>query len=291
MVGCLIPIVISAYHGAHAVPRRCCGRRGALGTRPRAALVPGRSCPRRCRRSSSGLRLAIAISIFTLLASELLIRGSGVGAYMFTALDNGQTLTVFAVSAIVAALGFLVDAPTSPPSAARRRGWRGRSDACAAVYPFALLVALWWVLAARGVLGNEFVMPPPGPRARSHGDADEGTLAARRSSRCAGSLTAYALALPSASRSGTLIGCVRPVRLALRPLVSFLFPAPKVALYPAMLIVFGLGSASKVVFGFGGGVPGPARGRGGTSQVEPRLAVIGVFLGEMIAGPRTGSGA
>ena len=58
----------------------------------------------------SGLRLAIAIAIFTVLASELLIRGSGVGAYLFDALDNGQTLTVFALSAIVAAIGFLVDA-------------------------------------------------------------------------------------------------------------------------------------------------------------------------------------
>ena len=59
---------------------------------------------------ASGVRLAIAIAIFTMLASELLIRGSGVGAYLFTALDNGQTVTVFAVSAIVAALGFAVDA-------------------------------------------------------------------------------------------------------------------------------------------------------------------------------------
>ncbi len=57
----------------------------------------------------SGLRLAIAISIFTLLGSELLIRGSGIGAYMFTALDNGQTLTVFAMSTIIAVIGFLLD--------------------------------------------------------------------------------------------------------------------------------------------------------------------------------------
>ena len=58
----------------------------------------------------SGLRLAIAIAIFTVLASELLIRGSGLGAQLFDALDNGQTLTVFALITIVAAIGFLVDA-------------------------------------------------------------------------------------------------------------------------------------------------------------------------------------
>ena len=121
---------------------------------------------------------------------------------------------------------------------------------------------------------------------------------------------------------GTLIGRVRTVRIALRPLVSFLFPAPKVALYPAMLIVLGLGSASKVAFGFAEAVfPILLATAAGTSHVEPRLvwsaralgtsrpaalvrvvvpaalpailtgariglvgAIIGVFLGEMIAG-------
>jgi ABC-type nitrate/sulfonate/bicarbonate transport system permease component len=58
----------------------------------------------------TGIRIAISISLFTLLASELLVRGSGVGAYMFDALDTGRTLTVFAVATIVAAIGFLLDA-------------------------------------------------------------------------------------------------------------------------------------------------------------------------------------
>ena len=57
----------------------------------------------------SGLRIALAIAIFTVLASELLIRGSGLGAALFTALDNGQTVTVFALSTIVALLGFAAD--------------------------------------------------------------------------------------------------------------------------------------------------------------------------------------
>jgi NitT/TauT family transport system permease protein len=120
---------------------------------------------------------------------------------------------------------------------------------------------------------------------------------------------------------GTLVGRVRAVRLALRPLVSFLFPTPKIALYPAMLIVFGLGSASKVAFGFAEALfPILLATAAGTSQVEPRLvwsaaalgtprratlvkvvipaaapailtgariglvgAIVGIFLGEMIA--------
>ena len=49
------------------------------------------------------------MAIFTLLGSELLIRGEGVGSFLFTALDNGQTLKVFATCTIVAAIGVLLD--------------------------------------------------------------------------------------------------------------------------------------------------------------------------------------
>jgi len=58
----------------------------------------------------SGLRLAIAISIFVLLASELLIRQSGAGAYLFRHLDNGRFLRVWATSTILAVIGFAIDA-------------------------------------------------------------------------------------------------------------------------------------------------------------------------------------
>jgi ABC-type nitrate/sulfonate/bicarbonate transport system permease component len=109
VVGCLIPIVISSYHGANAVPPALLWSARGLGTgrvrQWRRVILPA-ALP----QILSGLRLAIAIAIFTVLASELLIRGSGVGAYLFDALDNGQTLTVFALSAIVAVIGFLVDA-------------------------------------------------------------------------------------------------------------------------------------------------------------------------------------
>jgi NitT/TauT family transport system permease protein len=191
-----------------------------------------------------------------------------------------------------------------------------------ALYPFALLLGLWWLLSAQGVLGNEFVMPPPErvyERARAL--AEDGTLGDETLVTLGRVLLAFALAVVAGVVLGTLIGCVRPVRRALRPLVSFLFPTPKIALYPALLIVFGLGSASKVAFGFAEALfPVLLATAAGTSQVEPRLvwsaaalgtsrraaalkvvipaaspailtgariglvgAIVGVFLGEMIA--------
>jgi ABC-type nitrate/sulfonate/bicarbonate transport system permease component len=104
VAGCLIPIVIAAEHGAGEVPPALLWSARSLGRSP-ARVLPLAALP----RILSGVRVALGLAIFTVLASELLIRGSGIGAYMFNALDNGQTVTVFAVSAIVATLGFLTD--------------------------------------------------------------------------------------------------------------------------------------------------------------------------------------
>lgn len=108
IAGCLIPIVISSYHGANAVEERLLWSARGLGSGPFTRWFRV-TLPAALPQILSGIRLAIAIAIFTLLASELLIRGDGVGAFMFNALDNGQTLTVFAMSTIIATIGFVLD--------------------------------------------------------------------------------------------------------------------------------------------------------------------------------------
>jgi NitT/TauT family transport system permease protein len=108
VVGCLIPIVISSYHGAHGIEPRLLWSARGLGT-GRVGSWFRVVLPAALPQILSGLRLGIAISIFTLLASELLIRGVGIGSFMFTALDNGQTLVVFAMATILAVIGFALD--------------------------------------------------------------------------------------------------------------------------------------------------------------------------------------
>ncbi|MGH3441766.1 MAG: ABC transporter permease [Nitriliruptorales bacterium] len=108
VIGSLIPIVISSYHGANAVEPRLVWSARGLGTSRVAALFKV-VLPAALPQILSGLRLAIAISIFTLLASELLIRSSGIGAYMFTNLDIGLNLRVWALSVIIALIGFALD--------------------------------------------------------------------------------------------------------------------------------------------------------------------------------------
>ncbi len=108
IVGCLIPLVISSYHGARAVEPRLLWSARALGS-SRVGTLFTVVLPSALPQILTGLRLAIAISIFTLLASELLIRQSGIGAYMFTALDNGLNVVVWAVMVIIALIGFALD--------------------------------------------------------------------------------------------------------------------------------------------------------------------------------------
>lgn len=191
------------------------------------------------------------------------------------------------------------------------------------VYPFALIVGLWWILSEHGVLGNAFVLPPPDRVLDRAGTLlDDGTLVDQTLVTLGRVMSAFAAALLAGVVVGTLIGRFGLIRRALRPIVSFVFPMPKVALYPALLIVFGLGASSKVALGFSEAVfPVLLATAAGTSQVEPRLlwsaaalgtsrraslvkvvipaalpsiltggrialvgAIIGVFLGEMIAG-------
>jgi ABC-type nitrate/sulfonate/bicarbonate transport system permease component len=109
IMGCLIPIVISSYHGARAIETRLVWSARALGTRSGLPILAKIVLPAALPQICAGLRLAIAISIFTLLASELLIRQSGIGSYMFTFLDDGQTVQVWACAMILATIAFLLD--------------------------------------------------------------------------------------------------------------------------------------------------------------------------------------
>ncbi|TMR97778.1 ABC transporter permease [Nonomuraea basaltis] len=105
----LIPIVIASFHGADAVePRLIWSARGLgtgrIGTLFRVVL------PAALPQVLSGVRLAIGVSIFALMASELMIRQSGIGAYLFTFYDLGDSLRVWATASLIATVGFLLDA-------------------------------------------------------------------------------------------------------------------------------------------------------------------------------------
>ncbi|MBW8485870.1 ABC transporter permease [Actinomadura parmotrematis] len=107
-LGCLIPLTVSAAHGAAGVePRLLWTARAAGAGRVRrlAAVVLPAALP----QVLSGLRIALAVSLFTLVGAELLVRGQGVGAYLFDAYDIGEYTRVWAVTVLVAATGLVLD--------------------------------------------------------------------------------------------------------------------------------------------------------------------------------------
>jgi NitT/TauT family transport system permease protein len=56
-----------------------------------------------------GAKVAIVIGVIVTITSEMIVRQSGLGNYLFTALDMGQYALTYAVILIVALLGFLLD--------------------------------------------------------------------------------------------------------------------------------------------------------------------------------------
>lgn len=124
VLGSIIPIVISAYHGAAAVDPKLLWSARALGV-PRRAELGGIVLPAALPTVLSGVRIAITLSLFTMLASELLIRESGIGAYLFNYLDIGQVQRVWGTSLVIATIGFLLD--LAFVAAVRRsvRWWEG----------------------------------------------------------------------------------------------------------------------------------------------------------------------
>lgn len=109
VLGCLIPIVISAYHGAAGVQPALVWSARSLGS-SRLGVLARVVFPAALPQILSGLRVALTISLFVLLASELLVRQSGVGAYLFTHYDAGQNVTVWACVVLLALAGYAIDA-------------------------------------------------------------------------------------------------------------------------------------------------------------------------------------
>ncbi len=190
------------------------------------------------------------------------------------------------------------------------------------LYPIVVIGGVWWLVAEAEVLTPLALPHPLDVFAEGRALTETGRLQRETLTTVTRILNAFGLAVLVGVPLGLLMGRVAIVRSAFRPVVAFLFPTPKTALYPAMLILFGLGGASKVALGFSLALfqillPTAAA----ASQIKPQLvwsaqslgtsrirslqrvvlpaalpgiltgariglvgALIGVFIGELIAG-------
>ncbi len=160
-------------------------------------------------------------------------------------------------------------------TAAAKSRARSSTDARAAAAAV-LAVAGWELLSRKGVL-NPAYFPPASQVAAA---LAEGLSAGELVPHVAATLGRLVLAFLLAAAPGLLVGvCMGlsdPVRRVLDPYVALLYPIPKVALLPLMLILFGVGERAFVVTGaFTAFFQVVVNTMDGIRQVEPSLLEVG----------------
>lgn len=121
----------------------------------------------------------------------------------------------------------------------------------------ALIIAVLLLLELYGrFFADPAFMSPPSAIVRAFATrivADPNILLAL--AVCAGQIAAaYALAIVFGTITGLLVGATRFSRTAFLPIVLLLFAIPQVSLLPLVILMFGLGPAAKIAFGFSHGV-------------------------------------
>jgi ABC-type nitrate/sulfonate/bicarbonate transport system permease component len=108
ILGCFIPLVISAYHGAQGVETSLIWSARAMGMSEGKILFRV-ILPASLPTVFSGIRMALAISLIVVLGSEMIARQSGLGYYLFNSLEMGLYDLTYSVLVIISAWGLLLD--------------------------------------------------------------------------------------------------------------------------------------------------------------------------------------
>lgn len=153
-----------------------------------------------------------------------------------------------------------------------------------AVALFLAAVLLAWLLGTAGGNVDPLILPAPGDVFERLGQmVGESTLWSSLWVTLQRILAAFALAAAAALLIGVPVGRIRRAYLGYTPLLGNLAAIPLFALYPLMLLVFGIGGTSKVVFGLlSGFFPMVLAVTAGTSTVEANLLAAARSMG---AGP------
>src|SRR6516164_6026594 len=113
------------------------------------------------------------------------------------------------------------------------------------ISPIALL-AIWQVLLMLGFGDRRFIPAPTDIAVRFWELATNGQLWVDTGATLYRVFAGYVIGAVPAIAIGLIMAMFRPVRLFFDPLIAALFPIPKVALMPLLLLAFGFGDASKI---------------------------------------------
>ena len=260
-LGVSLPVIYHSFQGAKAVEEKMLWSGAAMGLSAAQRMIRI-VLPAALPEILTGCRTGLVLALITMITSEMIARQSGAGNILFNALDMGQYDTVYAMIIIIGAMGIGLDAAFE--KAARQAGEMVRAglrnslelcmnvravttDVLLGIVPIALLVALWQAIVSFGY-APVTLLPPPGlvfmrlvqqlaDRDVSAGDRRHAVPAV-----CGISRSRWFSASASALRRRP----VRPSTPWCVPIVRVLAPLPKVALYPALLLLLGFGHESKI---------------------------------------------
>jgi NitT/TauT family transport system permease protein len=109
-----------------------------------------------------------------------------------------------------------------------------------------LLVALWEAAVRTGLLDARFFPPPSLVLSTLARLIADGTVVQHTVVTVGRVLAGFALGTAGGLAAGLLLGTIAPLRAALEPTISALYVIPKVAILPLVMLIFGLGEASKI---------------------------------------------
>jgi NitT/TauT family transport system permease protein len=127
------------------------------------------------------------------------------------------------------------------------KNWSGKSveRLLYLVSPIGLL-ALWQLLLMAGFGDRRFIPAPTDIAVRFVAMLADGELATHTAATVWRVLAGFVIGAVPAIAIGLLMAMFRPVRYFFDPLIAALFPIPKAALLPLLLLAFGFGDASKI---------------------------------------------
>ena len=106
------------------------------------------------------------------------------------------------------------------------------------------LLALWQILLMLGLGDRRFIPTPSDIAARYWAMVVSGELAQHTAVTLWRVFAGFFIGSIPGIAVGLLMAMYRPVRIVVDPLIATLFPIPKIALMPLLLLAFGFGDAS-----------------------------------------------
>ena len=107
-LGCMLPVTIGAYNGARGADQTLVWTARSMGA-SRLRTLWDVVVPSALPELLNGIRTALALSFILLVSSELIVARQGLGYLIGYLGDGGNYAGMFAVTMIVAALGFAAD--------------------------------------------------------------------------------------------------------------------------------------------------------------------------------------